>query len=331
MTDRDPRLLHAGDGRGGDVRALGRVEEVGEPGRDLPVVLAGERLLEGVVALRVLAGLGLGLDPAEHPLLGVHRLVAGELGRLADELLADHLGEVRCRPAPAPCRSATGRGRLRRPSPRSRPWRSRRRRCRRLRSPGTTPAWWGSPITANGSKSIARKRVGLRGGGVIGQPAGLEDLDPHRPAVGLVDVGEEVDVVLVDLVVEVGVGVGARVLDERLLQRIGLTLVEHDQDLVGRHALRGGASVVLALVPRLDAGGGVGDGDLDPSELGVAAVAPVDVPLDPFGQGLVVGHGQAAVVTGGGRGAVTVRRRHRRCSRRRSTAPMMMTTRRIGP
>ena len=155
MIDGDARFLHPSDGRGRDVRGLRRVEQVGEAGRDLTVVLAGQLLLEGVVAGLVLVGLGLGLDPAEHPLLALHRLVAGELGRLADELLADHLDEVGIGLLGVHARRPPVRARSPRPSRRSRCCRSRRRRCRRWRSPGTTASVVGAPTTANGSRSMA--------------------------------------------------------------------------------------------------------------------------------------------------------------------------------
>ena len=65
-------------------------------------------VVERVVARLVLVGLGLGLDPAEHALLALQRRVARELGRLADELLADELDEVRVGLLGRQARSATG-------------------------------------------------------------------------------------------------------------------------------------------------------------------------------------------------------------------------------
>ena len=108
----------------------------------------------------------------------------------------------------------------------------------------------------------------------------------------------------------VRIGVGTGVLDEQLLQRVGLALVHRDDDLVRGHARRRVAAVV-GLLPGRDARVRVRDRDLHPSGLGVARLGPVVV-VDRAGLfGLGVGRrtvlgARAVVAASGGLDVVVV-------------------------
>ncbi len=117
-------------------------------------------------------------------------------------------------------------------------------------------------------------RVGFGGDVVVGRAARLDRHQLDLAAVELVVRGEVVDVLLGRLPFLGEALVAAGVLEERLLEEVGLCLVERDRDRVRGHP-RGGRTAVVALHPWFDARGRIPARHREPTGRGVTPRPPV--------------------------------------------------------
>ena len=155
-------------------------------------------------------------------------------------------------------------------------------------------------------------RVGLRRDLVVGRTAGLDRHQLDLAPVELVVRGEVVDIGLRGLALLGQAFVAAGVLEERLLQQVGLRLVQRDRDRVGGDAGHGRAPVVAAC-PRLDARRRVPTRHRDLPRARIAAGTPVHVDAP----GLRFVEGERPSPRGGARRPVARGRRRYRHGRDR--------------
>ena len=119
-------------------------------------------------------------------------------------------------------------------------------------------------------------RVGLGRDVIVGCAARLHGDQVDLASIQLVVRREVVDVLLCGLALLGEALVAAGVLEERLLEHVGLRLIERDGDRVLGDPRRGRTAVVPTL-PRLHAGRRVTAGYSDLARLGVAVGTPVDL------------------------------------------------------